>query len=205
MVFKKTAFTMIELIFAIVIIAISVVSLPMMTQVTSKNIEFGILQEAIFAAAATLNEATTYYWDEYSLNDANGYSGVINTDSGGCIAGTPNKRVGHVSRQCLDDMATRPYIGTNFNKSINVTAHAATPLFTADASAATYKDEYNSNVTVNNCATTEACIQFGLEANNPNLKEITMSITSSSSNTPIILLRTYNANIGEVKLASRFF
>ena len=48
---KRLAFTMIELIFAIVIIAITVVSLPMMTQVTasgaSDNLE---AQEAIFKA-----------------------------------------------------------------------------------------------------------------------------------------------------------
>ena len=45
---KRFGFTMIELIFAIVIIAISVMSLPMMTQVTNKGLEESLVQEAIF-------------------------------------------------------------------------------------------------------------------------------------------------------------
>jgi prepilin-type N-terminal cleavage/methylation domain-containing protein len=56
----RLAFTMIELIFAIVIIAISVMSLPMMTQVTSAGIERNLVQEAIFASVAEINLATTY-------------------------------------------------------------------------------------------------------------------------------------------------
>lgn len=54
----RTAFTLIELIFAIVIIAISVVSLPMLSQATSsgvgKNLE---TQEAIFKALVLTKSA----------------------------------------------------------------------------------------------------------------------------------------------------
>ncbi|WP_366755894.1 type II secretion system protein [Sulfurimonas sp.] len=60
MVIHKYAFTLIELIFAIVIIGISVMSLPMLTQVTSSAIEKNLVQEAIFASVAEINLATTY-------------------------------------------------------------------------------------------------------------------------------------------------
>jgi len=75
----KRAFTLIELIFAIVIIAITVVSLPMMTQVISKGIEKNLLQEAIFAGAAVLNESVSAKWDENSVEsptDPNAFSRV---------------------------------------------------------------------------------------------------------------------------------
>ena len=105
--FKKSAFTLIELIFAIVIIAISVMSLPMMTQATSKGIEANIVQEVIFATGAILNESTTYYWDTQSMddNETSLYSRVINmgTATDYCVGGIPNKRIGHINRQCLDD------------------------------------------------------------------------------------------------------
>ncbi len=56
---NRTAFSMLELIFAIVLIAISVMSLPMLTQVTSdtsiQNIES---DEAIFEAYVKAVEAT---------------------------------------------------------------------------------------------------------------------------------------------------
>ena len=64
---RRAAFTLIELIFAIVIIAISVISLPMMSQTVSEGIDANIVQEAIFASATELNEAVTAHWDENSI------------------------------------------------------------------------------------------------------------------------------------------
>ena len=57
---KKSAFTMIELIFAIVIIGISALSLPMMTQASSSGVAINIeTQEAIFKAIVKTKEAIT--------------------------------------------------------------------------------------------------------------------------------------------------
>ncbi len=54
----RRAFTLIELIFAIVIIAISVISLPMMTQVTSSGVAGNLeTQEAIFKAIVLTKSA----------------------------------------------------------------------------------------------------------------------------------------------------
>jgi len=77
---RRAAFTLIELIFAIVIIAISVISLPMMSQTVAKGIDANIVQEAIFAAATELNEAVTAHWDEASMevNTTTSFAKVIN-------------------------------------------------------------------------------------------------------------------------------
>lgn len=54
----KNAFTMIELIFAIIVIAISVVSLPTMIQATSSGVEKNLeAQEAIFKAIVLTKSA----------------------------------------------------------------------------------------------------------------------------------------------------
>jgi prepilin-type N-terminal cleavage/methylation domain-containing protein len=209
--FKKRAFTLIELIFAIVIIAISVISLPMMIQSSSKASNEGIVQEAIFAAEAILNESTTYYWDLKSQDDANtssdGYSRVVNT--GDCLGGgIPFKRIGHIHRQCLNDNTTLPL---NAASSISV-ENAASEYTNTDilqgssvnGSAATYKNPYKATVTVNNCSIAP-CVQFGLEANNPNLKQIQIQVIDSNTNKTLVLLRAYTANIGEVKPESRIY
>ena len=206
---KRKAFTLIELIFAIVIIAISVISLPMMVSTTSKGIEANIIQEAIFASAATLNESTTYYWDEHSLDDVNtsgGYSRVVNTATGGCLGTTPNKRVGHINRRCLDDNTTIPFTGTVFEDSINLAAHSASSIFTATSSpsAATYKSQYDSIVDVANCSG-GGCVQFGEEVDNPNLKEVKITIVPTGDTEELVVLRAYSANIGEVAPKSRIY
>ena len=73
---KRFGFSMIELIFAIVIVAVAVMSLPMMTQVTSKGSERNLkADEAIFEAYVKAVETTDQTFDEIpigtsSLKDA---------------------------------------------------------------------------------------------------------------------------------------
>ncbi len=207
--FYKSAFTLIELIFAIVIIAISVLSLPMMIQSSSKGIEANIVQEVIFATGSILNESTTYYWDSQSINDiatSSGYSRVVNT--GGCIGGgIPYKRIGHINRQCLDDNTTTPSYVAGDSNATEYAAVIYSPLdiLTGVAAAATYKDSYSALITVTTCTTGNTFTQFGEEANNPNLKEIKIDATPTGSAETLVLLRSYVTNIGEVEPESRIF
>ncbi len=205
---KKGAFTLIELIFAIVIIAISVMSLPMMTQATSKGIEANIVQEVIFATGAILNESTTYYWDSASMNDANttsnGYSRVVN--SGDCLGGAvPYKRIGHINRRCLDNNIITPSsVLSSDSVEQAAVAYNNDPLLRGSGGAASYKDAYSATVTVNHCSS-GGCVQFGQELNNQNLKEIEIEVTPTGSTNILVLLRAYVGNIGEVKPSSRIF
>ena len=204
---SKKAFSMIELIFAIVVIAISVISLPMMMQSSSKASNESIVQEAIFAAEAILNESTAYYWDENSMHDANttsfGYSRVINVD-GNCSGGGPYKRKGHINRQCLDENNITTLLASSRSIENAASEYTNTSILTGGSSAATYKNPYSANVTVTNCYA-GPCVQFGQEANNKNLKQIQIWITNDDTNKTVVLLRAYTANIGEVEPESRIF
>ncbi|MFT7860824.1 MAG: type II secretion system protein [Sulfurimonas sp.] len=202
---RRTAFTMIELIFAIVIMGIAVVSLPVMTQTTDKNVEASIVQEAIFASETILNEAMAYYWDENSQYDestSGDLSRVINT--AGCIAGTPNKRIGHVNRRCLSDITA---IGVANNNAVDNTLDYLEnywnnrDVITGIASAGTYKDDnpYKATVTVTQCDG-GGCVDFGT-LNNADIKEIEVVIQQDGA--IITLLRGYSANIGDVEIAKR--
>ena len=205
----RLAFTMIELIFAIVVIAVSVMSLPMITQVTMKTIDNNLVQEAIFASVTALNEATSYRWDEHSMNDkltdpinsrviSNGLS-----DGTECqTLGTKNKRPGHINRQCLDDLTTRPYVGgPPYSDSLHEASHSAQSIYIPGATTSSegYKKLYNSTLSVNTNAS------FGLSANNPNMKEIQLTILDASDGSTVVRMKTYSANIGEITYANRVY
>ena len=203
---KRFAFTMIELIFAIVIIAISVMSLPMMTQVTQKGIESNILQEAIFAASAELMGATAGYWDEVSMRDINvsHLSRVIDIGASNDCNNTTKLKPGHINqpfhRRCLDENSTAI---TDLDKnitsiySLDDAAHGTEDIFvdgtaTGTADKTGYKELYNSEINVS------------LSSTDNNIKIITATVTDSDGN-PITVLKTQSANIGEIDYYKRTF
>lgn len=205
----RLAFTMIELIFAIVVMSIAIVSLPVMTQTTDKNIEGSIVQEAIFASQAIINESMAYYWDENSLADqyisGDSYSRVIDTNGTSCT-GIPNKRAGHINRKCVSS-STIPVTNSTLGPVINYfdTQYNNTQILRNTSSTtayATYKDDYNATATVRQCTNGAGCTQFGLNTFDNDLKEVTLDINDGDGNL-IIRLRGYSANIGEVEIQTK--
>ena len=198
---KRAAFTLIELIFAIVIIAIAVVSLPMMNQVIAKGIDENIVQEAIFASATELNEITTAHWDNNSLEagTTNSFAKVI--DMGNCENNNSkfNFRLmpGHITqplhRRCLDSNATTPSdtAVTNSIQSLEDFEHTAKNIFTDTVTDNKgYKRSYKSALSITRPA--------NFNGVNANIKLLTLTVTDASSGDKITSLKTYSANIGEV-------
>lgn len=201
----RFAFTMIELIFAIVIMSIAVMSLPMMIQTTSEGIEGNIVQEAIFAASAELMGATSYYWDLNSMQDASlsRLERVIDV-GGNCDA--DRLRPGHINqpyhRRCLDSNATVvantpdtniPPVFPNLNNAV----HVSEVIFTDSTTDATgYKNAYKSIVSI-------SLIDGAGNVDN-NIKKITSRVTNSDDEN-ITVLSTYSANIGEIDYYKRRF
>ncbi|PHQ65441.1 MAG: hypothetical protein COB99_03905 [Sulfurimonas sp.] len=181
-------------------------SLPMMTQVTSSGIESNLVQEAIFAAATEVNEATSHMWDEYSMNDVNLTEFSRVTDINNECNATTFKRPGHINRRCINNLALTSYsagTGTIFNFSVNFAEHNASSIFIAPTGSSTlsaegYKQNYNSTAVVSNSAS------FGQVTDNPNnnMKEIQVTITNATTNDVVTVLTAYTANIGEPDLGS---
>lgn len=63
---KRPAFSMLELIFAIVLIGIAVAGVPRMIERNNQSLEGNIVQEAVFAAAAKAAQILTFRWDANS-------------------------------------------------------------------------------------------------------------------------------------------
>ncbi len=202
---NRYAFTMIELIFAIVIIAISVLSLPMMTQVNARGVENSLVQEAIFAASAELMGASAGYWDLNSMEDKATSSDVPRViDIGGLCDNNSSSlnsryrlRLGHIDQQlhrrCLDSNSTGA-ADTSDSTDVNLdnAEHASEDIFidtTTEASG--YKASYKSIVDVTRVG---------------DIKSINITITDSNSpaNT-LVVLNMQSANIGGIEYYSKEF
>lgn len=200
---RRAAFTLIELIFAIVIIAITVVSLPMMNQAVSKGIDGNLVQEVIFAATTKLNDALTANWDENSIEPtaSDSYARVIDTT---LTCDANRLRPGHINqslhRRCLD--TTVGAANSNTNNAVDALEDmekSDEELFinATSGSASGYKDTYTYTLDVSPNALFNG-------ATNGDIKQVTIDVKNSSSKT-IVKLKTYSCNIGEVDYYSRSY
>jgi len=202
----RKAFTLIELIFAIVIIAFTVLTLPMLNGVLNQGMENSIVQEAIFGAATKLQEVTTYHWDDNSIDpsEPNGLARVINEDSS-CESNNTSShyrlRPGHIEepyhRRCLNNLTTT---AANANSNSNVDSvddlnGASGNLFIGNsASSGGYKDSYTYTIAV-----TPNASYAGASQNN--IKKVDVTIKENGDT--IVGLSTYVMNIGEVDYYKR--
>jgi len=206
---KRSAFTLIELIFAIVIIAITIVALPTMTRVVSHNTDSNLIQEAIFAAATELNEAITAHWDENSTeeNATTTLAMVINLDNSCEDNNTQERyrlRPGHIleplHRRCLNNLTTGAAHSTSKTDVVAIEdmLHSSREIFlNPTPSAEGYKNDYNSTLSISYSPSFAG-------ANQANMKQVTAKIVDADGNT-IVQLSTYIANIGEVDYYKRTF
>ncbi len=102
---KRKAIAMIELIFAIVIMGIVMLSAPMLIDRSTKSTYVALQQESIAAAAAQINMIMTANWDHSDTNITRG-SPVLQTGSGtiaNCAAKQPVGVTSASGRYCHRD------------------------------------------------------------------------------------------------------
>ena len=99
----RKAISLIELVLAIIVIAISVMSVPMMLQQSAKSDNFSMVQEAILAARTKMGNILSFRWDRNSLdtNNTNGRFRALDVISGAAALDRNNtyyeeRRIGHV-------------------------------------------------------------------------------------------------------------
>lgn len=212
---------MIELIFAIVLIALVVVAVPQMIGQNTKGTEEYLKQEVIAAATGEAFRVMSYPWDASSVADSN-RSYIVDVASSGNLArvgsGLPI-RAGNIP----------PLKGTGANAS-NVDRYYHRRFFNSTTSPASkdlpgvgaidsnllttrssegYKETYTVTATANgylNDANGSGTFIFS-DANSSspsNMKLGTLQVNSSSQNN-ILTLRVYAANIGSAEYYTREF
>ena len=223
----RSAFSLIELIFAIVVIGIGLMSMPLITSVNSDSMKENIVQEGIFAVSTQVVEYSSFSWDENSRGHAGStYSSVLDVATGDsdfrCMSDGINPdeyRVGHVQssanhRRCYSvgdaDRSETPLgIEAGGNADIDDAVGAAGTPFAGDVTSTRgYKYKYQAALAVKYVSDTFArgnvvMLGTGAAGKNTNLKLIEISLTYQNPEDttqwlPITTLRTYSANIGEV-------
>lgn len=101
----RPAFTMIELIFALVIMGIVFVSLPLILLRNANALEENLIQESIFLASAKMSHITSFQWDNNSSEagvNTLATTDAIDVSAGGAAAlnrtGITDFRVGHFTQ-----------------------------------------------------------------------------------------------------------
>lgn len=80
-IYLRPGIAMIELIFAIVIIGITLLSAPLILNMSIQSSNVAMQQESIAATASELSLILTYPWDEGDTNDTTGY-GILRVTNG---------------------------------------------------------------------------------------------------------------------------
>ncbi|MDA7848094.1 hypothetical protein N8972_01250 [Sulfurospirillum sp.] len=213
----RKASSMIELVIAIVVMGIAVMTLPLMLDKTQTNNAFAMQQEAILAARTQIGDILTYPWDENSIqNDVVGVLNVhINSDDE-LDRNITIRRVGHV----LADKR-RKFFNADVNATtiINLGKDGAelipndiddfsgvlTRLVNSGEDAGVLDYRYNLNMTTTVSYVNDSADYFAtnipLFTLNTNSSLITTNIkmvelTLRGSNLSKFTLRSYSTNIG---------
>jgi len=211
----RKASSMIELVIAIVVMGIAVMTLPLMLERTQANNAFAMQQEAILAAKTQIGDMITYPWDENSLK--NNVIAVLDTQSGSYQREVnTTRRVGHIKqnkrRKFFTDEINASVIGSATNNIIDIADFDTTnvSLIThagEDAGALDYRFNFNMTTSVRYINDTINPANFIFPDSNisttSNIKMITVTLQGTEIST--FRLRAYSSNIGESQLLRRDF
>ena len=211
----RKAFTMIELIFAIVVIGVTVLTIPMMMQVNNKALEGSVTQEAVFLVSSVLSITTTLVWDNRSIPATTGadnyvLSKILDVNSVGSKYGridvNNTQRVGgsneDLHRQFFNYDTSDP---SKYKPSQTSVIPLSSTIENSSSGLLEYKDEYNVTATRGYVPDDANTLSATANSTLSNLKMTEVTLRRKKTGEVITVLRAYTANIGEVDFARRRF
>jgi len=228
----RPAVAMIELIFAIVVIALVLSSVPMLLQQTRQSMYVGIQQESIAMAASEIGLIMTHQWDEGDTNisigspilQTNGAAALNEVGMTGYRAGTPSGSPRTFRRNDGGRASAHP-IGPDTGES-NITDYddmddyngASITLTNLGSTTTQAGDTIDVNVQMDVSVAyaednssyniTSPTYNFPPPSSLPttNVKTLKIELTSSSTATELqkkIVFNAFSCNIGSYKLTTR--
>jgi len=215
----RPAFTMIELIFAIVIISISMLSLPLIITGDATSQEDSFMQEGIMITSTKVSQVLTYQWDPNSPPPLAGIttaSEVVAT-----AAGDPaleqrngNYRIGHIQEKLRRRTGPRnaSAIGAGGN-SISSYVGGAVNVVNPAGSQTGYKKQWQITTVVSYVSDIAAYGGNAINYNFPsvptggptNIKmvQVTALDQTPGASADQVVLTSYSSNIGEAEFYKR--
>lgn len=204
---KRSAFSMIELIFAIVLIALVVVAVPGMITRNVQTLSGSLVQQELFIAARTASELLTQPWDTNSIDTttSRAYTKVLDTAAGGSLARVSDAagnllpfRIGHIRQDNHRRFHNDPAAASSFPSSYQIPKDSAMPSLPKDTNLSIvsgWSGENSATFFANTPSTA------GLAA----VKMATITVKNTKDTSRTVTLRVYLADIGEYSYASRRF
>lgn len=218
----RKASSMIELVIAIVVMGIAVMTLPLMLQKAQENSAFTMQQEAIVATRTAIGDIITYPWDENSIQ--NGRVGVLDVSNlaDNELTRFPDtnstRRVGHVRADKRrkffgfgSSVATAPIqLGQDAGDFDDIDDFIDTGKdYNVSGDASDYKFDLDMNTTINYVSDATdysnqiVSITFDRNSVNysSNIKRISIILSGTGVNT--FRLDAYSSNIGGSEILRR--
>ena len=224
MVKTKKGIAMIELIFALVIIGIVLMSAPMLIQQSIKSSNVALQQEAIATASSQTAIVLSMHWDENNTNAGNSYILEVNRTSfnfppAGLMDGI--SQLANVRSFELNN-SNKPTINTNFGKDVNETTYTdfddvddydgssfGLMLFNNESSSADVGEYVDTNVSLNTTVryTKEDNVSENITTGSfSNIKAIQVNLTSNSGVAELeknITFKAFSCNIGTYSISGK--
>ena len=224
----RKAASMIELVIAIVVMGIAVMTLPLLLLKTQSNNIYALQQEVILAARTKMGDTLTYRWDQNSLINDKIFVLVTNGDSDLNVSSDGIRRIGHVRgdkrRKFSPDLNISTSVanlgpdplGSNNLDDIDDFNGKTVPLvITSQTTSLDYHfTDFNLTTTVvyvsDNANYNAQNLSFTFETNasttTSSIKMLTLKVSdpTNPSFSPFTV-RSYSCNIGESELARRSY
>jgi len=231
---KRPAIAMLELIFAIVIMAIVLMSAPMLISTATKSGYVSVIQEAINEAASQVNMVAGYHWDENDANElfldpilgvTSGSSDLDADVNSSRRRGTPKESYrSFVRSDGRDDLNASIGLGVDgvetaeddiddFTGITNLIEIESSTADNVETTTINISKTSNYNVDTVTGGYNQSDITFipfvnATAGTTTNIKQITVTLTSSSGVDDLnksISLHAFSSNIGAYKLEERDF
>ncbi|WP_200763586.1 type II secretion system protein [Nitrosophilus alvini] len=223
----KKSFTMIELIITIVVMAIAMMTVPLILAQVMKSEEFSLNQEALLAGATKIGNVMTYQWDEKNVGELD-LKHVLDVAGGDSELNrwpdaNSTLRIGHFEgedrRKFFSTILSASTIGiddsneTNFPDDIDDFNGRTNTLVVNSASDSDYVKSFTLTTTVkyvsDSADYSQSTVSFDFStsgaATTTNIKMIEVKITDNLNNEEIAAFRSFATNIGGYKLLQRTF
>lgn len=226
---KRNGFSLVELVLSIVVIAIALMTVPLMLNQSSKSNQYALMQESILAARTKMGNVLSFKWDQ-NASDLNGsVVRVVDVTDGAAALNRitysdQNRRKGHVKedrRRRMIDNETNASLGLegtdfddidDFHNESSIVAPAGGGV---EGKFDYLDDDLNLTVMVKyisddiNYSKQNLNFDFNVSSapnfdatHSTNIKMIELNASSTNNDVPF-LFRTFSCNIGQSKLYER--
>lgn len=226
----RPAIAMIELIFAIVVMGIVLMSAPMLISTATQSTFVALQQEGINEAASRVNMVMGYAWDEQNTQE-NYLFPILHVTSGDSafdVSGTTARRIGtpmasqrtFILSDINNSNLNASTLGADGGDRDDIDDFGGTSLTNIEAATIDYTEKTTVNIATGIAYTgdsvaggynqsTVTFVPFSAAGGTTtNIKSITVNLTSTSGTGELaknIMLRAFSCNIGGYRLEERSF